>query len=150
MCRQVGLEVISVRRLRIGRVAMGKLAPGQWRYGAGRTLLTRARRPQKPLWRRVLRGVGILLAILTLLVLSGLLLGDHLTPKAKGPHSSVLPLQPAQSAIDRELVRLQAAHPDQSGVAFLSEGLDAYAARAVITRHAARSPTCSTTSGRTT
>jgi 23S rRNA pseudouridine2604 synthase len=32
MCRQVGLEVISVRRLRIGRVAMGKLAPGQWRY----------------------------------------------------------------------------------------------------------------------
>ena len=32
MCRQVGLEVISVRRLRIGRVALGKLAPGQWRY----------------------------------------------------------------------------------------------------------------------
>lgn len=32
MCRQVGLEVISIRRLRIGRVAIGKLAPGQWRY----------------------------------------------------------------------------------------------------------------------
>lgn len=94
---------------------------------------------KKPLWRRLLRGAGILLAIVTLLVLSGLLLGDHLTPKAMGPHSSVLPLQPAQSAIDRELVRLQADHPDQSGVAFLSEGLDAYAARAVITRHAARS-----------
>ncbi|MFI8718461.1 rRNA pseudouridine synthase [Stenotrophomonas sp. NPDC077464] len=32
MCRQVGLDVVSVRRLRIGRVALGKLAPGQWRY----------------------------------------------------------------------------------------------------------------------
>ncbi|MEN5040329.1 RNA-binding protein [Stenotrophomonas sp. SAM-B] len=32
MCAQVGLEVISIRRLRIGRVAMGKLVPGQWRY----------------------------------------------------------------------------------------------------------------------
>ena len=25
-------SVVSVRRLRIGRVAMGKLVPGQWRY----------------------------------------------------------------------------------------------------------------------
>lgn len=32
MCAQVGLQVVSIRRLRIGRVAMGKLAPGQWRY----------------------------------------------------------------------------------------------------------------------
>ncbi len=32
MCAQVGLQVVSLRRLRIGRVAMGKLAPGQWRY----------------------------------------------------------------------------------------------------------------------
>ncbi|WP_315387161.1 rRNA pseudouridine synthase [uncultured Stenotrophomonas sp.] len=32
MCRQVGLEALSVRRLRVGRVALGKLAPGQWRY----------------------------------------------------------------------------------------------------------------------
>ncbi|MGH8036387.1 MAG: phospholipase D family protein [Stenotrophomonas sp.] len=94
---------------------------------------------KKPLWRRCLRGLCVVLALLILLVLSGLLLGDHLTPKAMGPSSSVLPLQPAQSVIDRELVRLQAEHPDQSGVAFLSEGLDAYAARAVITRHAARS-----------
>ena len=92
-----------------------------------------------PLWRRFLRGVSVVLAILILLVLSGLLLGDHLTPKAQGPHSTVLPLQPAQGPIDREVVRLQAQHPDESGVAFLSEGLDAYAARAVVTRHAARS-----------
>lgn len=32
MCAQVGLQVVGIRRLRIGRVAMGKLAPGQWRY----------------------------------------------------------------------------------------------------------------------
>ncbi|WNH47752.1 rRNA pseudouridine synthase [Stenotrophomonas aracearum] len=32
MCGQVGLEAVSVRRLRVGRVALGKLAPGQWRY----------------------------------------------------------------------------------------------------------------------
>ena len=94
---------------------------------------------KKPLWRRLLRWLGIALALLTLLVLSGLLLADHLTPKALGPHSSVLPPQPAQTAIDRELVRLQAQHPGQTGVAFLTDGLDAYAARAVITRHAGRS-----------
>jgi 23S rRNA pseudouridine2604 synthase len=32
MCDQVGLEVISIRRLRIGSVPLGKLPPGQWRY----------------------------------------------------------------------------------------------------------------------
>ncbi|SEM11354.1 23S rRNA pseudouridine2604 synthase [Pseudoxanthomonas sp. GM95] len=32
MCEQVGLRVISLRRLRIGSVSLGKLAPGQWRY----------------------------------------------------------------------------------------------------------------------
>lgn len=94
---------------------------------------------KKPLWRRMLRWLGIVLAVLVLLVLSGLLLADHLTPKAMGPHSTVLPPQPSQTAIDRELVRLQAEHPGQSGVAFLADGLDAFAARAVITRHAGRS-----------
>ncbi|WP_313462066.1 phospholipase D family protein [Stenotrophomonas sp.] len=89
--------------------------------------------------RRLLRWVILLLALVALLVLSGLLLADHLTPKAMGTPSTSLPLQPAQSAIDREVERLQALHPQQSGVAFLSDGLEAYAARAVITRHAARS-----------
>ena len=84
----------------------------------------------KPLWRRMLRWLGIVLAVLVLLVLSGLLLADHLTPKAMGAPSHVLPVQPAQTVIDRELARLQADHPDQSGVAFLADGLDAYAARA--------------------
>jgi len=37
MCAQVGLGVVSIRRLRIGRVALGKgpngaMPPGAWRY----------------------------------------------------------------------------------------------------------------------
>lgn len=32
MCAQVGLEVLSVRRIRIGRIPLSKLPPGQWRY----------------------------------------------------------------------------------------------------------------------
>ncbi|WP_263145320.1 RNA pseudouridine synthase [Pseudomonas sp. RIT-PI-AD] len=32
MCESVGLRVLGLRRLRIGRVAMSKLQPGQWRY----------------------------------------------------------------------------------------------------------------------
>jgi putative cardiolipin synthase len=92
-----------------------------------------------PFWRRLLRWLGIIVALLVLLVLSGLLLADHLTPQALGERFTVLPTQADQTAIDRELVRLQAEHPGQTGVAFLSDGLDAYAARAVITQHAGRS-----------
>lgn len=32
MCKSVGLQVLSMKRIRIGRVSMGKLPPGQWRY----------------------------------------------------------------------------------------------------------------------
>jgi 23S rRNA pseudouridine2604 synthase len=37
MCAQVGLEVVSIRRLRIGRIPIGKgpegaMPAGQWRY----------------------------------------------------------------------------------------------------------------------
>jgi 23S rRNA pseudouridine2604 synthase len=32
MCAQVGLELIALKRLRIGRVPMAGLPPGQWRY----------------------------------------------------------------------------------------------------------------------
>ena len=32
LCETLGLQVLAMRRLRIGRVAMGRLAPGQWRY----------------------------------------------------------------------------------------------------------------------
>ena len=31
-CREGGLEVVSIRRLRIGRVALAKVPVGQWRY----------------------------------------------------------------------------------------------------------------------
>jgi 23S rRNA pseudouridine2604 synthase len=32
MCAQVGLEVVSIRRLRIGKVALAKMPAGAWRY----------------------------------------------------------------------------------------------------------------------
>lgn len=32
MCKSVGLTVVAMKRLRIGRVSMAKLPPGQWRY----------------------------------------------------------------------------------------------------------------------
>jgi 23S rRNA pseudouridine2604 synthase len=32
MCNSVGLKVLTMKRIRIGRVSMGKLPPGQWRY----------------------------------------------------------------------------------------------------------------------
>jgi 23S rRNA pseudouridine2604 synthase len=32
MCAEVGLTVKALRRLRIGRVALGPLAHGHWRY----------------------------------------------------------------------------------------------------------------------
>jgi 23S rRNA pseudouridine2604 synthase len=32
MCAQVGLQVTSMRRLRIGRVSLGRLPAGEWRY----------------------------------------------------------------------------------------------------------------------
>jgi 23S rRNA pseudouridine2604 synthase len=32
MCAQVGLELTALRRIRIGRIPMAGLPPGQWRY----------------------------------------------------------------------------------------------------------------------
>lgn len=32
LCNSVGLKVLTMKRIRIGRVSMGKLPPGQWRY----------------------------------------------------------------------------------------------------------------------
>jgi 23S rRNA pseudouridine2604 synthase len=32
MCLSVGLQVLAMKRIRIGRVSMGKLPPGQWSY----------------------------------------------------------------------------------------------------------------------
>ncbi|UPG95732.1 rRNA pseudouridine synthase [Luteibacter aegosomatissinici] len=32
MCAEVGLTVLGMKRLRVGRIPMGRLEPGQWRY----------------------------------------------------------------------------------------------------------------------
>lgn len=32
LCERVGLEIISMKRIRVGRVSMAQLQPGQWRY----------------------------------------------------------------------------------------------------------------------
>ena len=32
MCEQVGLQLVALKRIRIGRVPMAQLVPGQWRY----------------------------------------------------------------------------------------------------------------------
>jgi 23S rRNA pseudouridine2604 synthase len=32
MCQAVGLQVLSLKRIRIGRIPMARLQPGQWRY----------------------------------------------------------------------------------------------------------------------
>lgn len=32
LCEAVGLQVVTMKRIRIGRVAMAKLQPGEWRY----------------------------------------------------------------------------------------------------------------------
>lgn len=32
MCAEVGLEAVAIRRLRIGRIGLNKMPPGEWRY----------------------------------------------------------------------------------------------------------------------
>jgi 23S rRNA pseudouridine2604 synthase len=32
MCESVGLKVQSMKRIRVGRVPLSQLQPGQWRY----------------------------------------------------------------------------------------------------------------------
>ncbi|WP_313275952.1 phospholipase D family protein [Stenotrophomonas sp.] len=89
--------------------------------------------------RRLLCFAAYVLGALLLLVGSGLLLGDHLTPKAVGTPSQALAPQPAQTLIDRQLSPLLAGHPGKSGAVYLSDGLDAFAARSIITHQAGRS-----------
>lgn len=69
----------------------------------------------------------------------GLLLTRGPAPAASGQPSRVLPLQPDDTVIDRELGALLAAHPGSTGTAFLSDGLDAFAARAITAQKAGRS-----------
>jgi 23S rRNA pseudouridine2604 synthase len=32
MCHAVGLKVLAMKRIRIGRIPMSRLQPGEWRY----------------------------------------------------------------------------------------------------------------------
>lgn len=89
--------------------------------------------------RRIMIWMGWAVLALVLLVASGLLLADHLTPRASGAASTTLPLQAAQTPIDRELAPYLAAHPGQTAATLLHDGLDAFAVRAASARIAGRS-----------
>lgn len=87
-------------------------------------------------WMRIL-GWGVL--VLVLLVGSGWLLADRLMPAASGAPSHALPVQMAQTQLDRELAPLLAQHPGRTGAILVPDGLDAFAARALSARRAGRS-----------
>ncbi len=89
--------------------------------------------------RRVIRWVVWGLLLLIVIVGGGLLVADHLTPPATGAPSHALALQPTQTPIDQELAPLLAAHPGKTGVVLVSDGLDAFALRALAARKAGRS-----------
>jgi putative cardiolipin synthase len=89
--------------------------------------------------RRIMIWLGCGVLALLLLAASGLLLADHLTPRATGAPSTALPLQPAQTAIDRELTPYLATHPGQTAATLLHDGLDAFTVRAASARLAGRS-----------
>lgn len=76
---------------------------------------------------------------LTLMIVSGIFLADHFTPRATGKPSTALPLRTAQTELDRELVPLLAQHPGETAALMLTDGLDAFAARAMSARRAGRS-----------
>ncbi len=76
---------------------------------------------------------------LVVIVFAGLLIFDHLSPPATGAPSHALTLQPRQTPIDRELAPLLAAHPGKTGVVLVSDGLEAFAMRALAARKAGRS-----------
>ncbi len=88
---------------------------------------------------RVKRIVVWVLISLVLLVASGWLLADRLTPRAVGAPSHTLPLQVSQTALDREIAPLVAAHDAMTGAILMPNGLDAFAARALSARQAGRS-----------
>ncbi|NLA68342.1 MAG: phospholipase D family protein [Gammaproteobacteria bacterium] len=79
-------------------------------------------------------GFGLLV-----LVGSGLLLADRLTPPNSGAPSHALPVAADHTALDRELAPLLAEHPGKTGAITLVDGIDAFAARAMSARQAGRS-----------
>ncbi len=89
--------------------------------------------------RTIMIWLGWSVLALLLLVASGLLLADHLTPRASGKPGTTLPLRDAQTPIDRELAPYLATHPGQTAATLLPDGLDAFAVRAASARLAGRS-----------
>lgn len=89
--------------------------------------------------RRMLIWLAMALLVLLVVIGGGVLLTNHLAPPATGEPSHALPLQPEQTDIDRELLPLLAANPGKTGAVFLTDGIDAFAARAISTRRAGRS-----------
>jgi cardiolipin synthase C len=87
----------------------------------------------------MIRRLALGVLSLTVIIGTGLLLADHLAPPASGVPSQALAPQTAQTPIDRELAPLLAAHPEQTGVLLVTDGLDAFAIRAIATRKAGRS-----------
>src|SRR5690606_14956368 len=98
-----------------------------------------ALRPGNCFMSRIQRILAWGLFTFVLLVLSGWLLADHLTPRAFGVPSHTLPLQAAQTELDREIVPLVARHDGKTGIILVPDGLDAFAARALSARKAGRS-----------
>lgn len=86
--------------------------------------------------KRILAWAAFTLA---LALVSGYFLADHLTPPATGKPSHALPLRTTQTELDRELVPLLAQHRGETGALMLTDGLDAFAARAMSARRAGRS-----------
>ncbi|MBF6024037.1 phospholipase D family protein [Lysobacter niastensis] len=88
---------------------------------------------------RVFHWLAIVLLVLLAIVVGGLLVVNRIAPPATGAPSHALPSQPDQTGIDRELSPLLAAHPGKTGAIFLTDGIDAFAARAISARKAGRS-----------
>ncbi len=88
---------------------------------------------------RALRWMWLGLLVPVLLVGSGLLLADHLTPPATGAPSHALPVAAAETVLDRELAPLLEREAGRTGVLLLADGLEAFAARATAARKAGRS-----------
>src|SRR5690349_11039847 len=89
--------------------------------------------------RRARRLLGWTVLFVVVLVASGVILADYLRPRGTGAPSEALAVQPAQTELDRELAPLLAQHPGQTGVLMVSNGLDAFAMRAIAARKAGRS-----------
>ncbi|MBL8263489.1 MAG: phospholipase D family protein [Xanthomonadaceae bacterium] len=73
------------------------------------------------------------------LIGSGLLFADHFTPPATGAPGVVLPVQPDETELDREIAPLLAANPGKTGALLVQDGVDAFAARAITAQRAGRS-----------